>query len=72
MPLPPPSPCTKVCVLGGDGFCLGCLRTGDEIGRWRDMTAEEQWRLIGQLAERRKQRASAAAPSGDTPPDQGS
>ncbi len=33
------SPCINVCVLGSAGYCLGCLRTGDEIARWRDMSA---------------------------------
>lgn len=55
---PPESPCIKVCVLDGHGFCIGCLRTGDEIGRWRDMSADEQWRLLEQLAERRQQRTT--------------
>jgi uncharacterized protein len=69
MPLsPPPSPCIDVCVLDGAGFCIGCLRTGDEIGRWRDMTAPEQWQLIEQLQERRRQRAGATAPTGNSPP----
>jgi predicted Fe-S protein YdhL (DUF1289 family) len=61
---PPASPCINVCVLGAAGHCLGCLRTGDEIARWRDMTAREQWQLIDVLAERRARFA--------TPPDGGS
>jgi predicted Fe-S protein YdhL (DUF1289 family) len=40
--------------LDAKGFCVGCLRTGDEIARWTSMTAEEQWRLIETLRERRK------------------
>jgi len=55
-PAAPPSPCINVCVLDGTGHCIGCLRTGDEIARWRDMNAREQWSLIEQLAERRKAR----------------
>ena len=55
---PPQSPCINVCVLDGAGFCIGCLRTGDEIGRWRDMSADEQWRLLERLAERRQQRTT--------------
>ena len=62
---PPPSPCTKVCTLDGDGFCIGCLRTGDEIGRWRDMSAEEQWQLLEQLAERRRQRTASRGGTND-------
>ena len=37
-----------------NGFCVGCLRTGDEIARWMAMSAAEQWQLLAQLAERRK------------------
>jgi len=69
---PPPSPCNKVCALDGDGFCLGCFRTGDEIARWRDMSAAEQWRLIERLEERRKQRGAPLSPPGSTPPGGGS
>lgn len=59
-------------MLGGDGFCLGCLRSGEEIARWRDMSAAEQWRLIERLEERRKQRGVATPPPGGTPPGGGS
>jgi len=51
----PPSPCVNVCSLDANGFCVGCLRTGDEIARWMAMSAAEQWQLLAQLAERRKQ-----------------
>jgi predicted Fe-S protein YdhL (DUF1289 family) len=64
----PASPCTNVCILGAAGYCLGCLRTGDEIARWRDMSAPEQWQLIDQLAERRAERLTALI----APPDGGS
>jgi len=50
---PPSSPCINVCVLGSTGYCLGCLRTGDEIARWREMSAGEQWQLIDTLDQRR-------------------
>jgi predicted Fe-S protein YdhL (DUF1289 family) len=43
-------------VLDPKGFCVGCLRTGDEIARWRSMSAEEQWQLIHALDERRRTR----------------
>jgi uncharacterized protein len=54
---PPPSPCTKVCVLDADGLCRGCLRTGDEIARWMAMSPVEQRRLIETLDERRRHRS---------------
>ena len=50
----PPSPCINVCCLDAHGLCIGCLRTGEEIGRWMSMSAAEQWRLIAALVERRK------------------
>jgi predicted Fe-S protein YdhL (DUF1289 family) len=52
----PPSPCTKICTLDVHGLCIGCLRTGDEIGRWASMGATEQWRLISELEARRRLR----------------
>jgi len=50
----PPSPCINVCALDARGWCVGCLRTGEEIGRWPSMSGAEQWRLLAELAERRK------------------
>ena len=50
----PRTPCTKVCSLDRQGFCAGCLRTGEEIARWMSMSAAEQWRLIAELERRRK------------------
>jgi len=51
----PPSPCINVCSLDANGYCIGCLRTGTEIGRWLAMSPAEQWRLIAELAQRRQQ-----------------
>ena len=50
----PPSPCINVCSLDVRGLCVGCLRSGDEIARWLAMSAQEQWRLLDELKERRK------------------
>jgi predicted Fe-S protein YdhL (DUF1289 family) len=50
----PRSPCTKICSLDEQGYCLGCLRTADEIGRWTSMSAAEQWRVIAELKRRRE------------------
>ena len=37
------SPCNKVCTIDASTrFCLGCLRTADEIMRWRDMSDAER------------------------------
>jgi uncharacterized protein len=50
----PRSPCTKICSLDEQGYCLGCLRTGEEIARWMSMSAAEQWRVIAELKRRRE------------------
>ena len=68
----PPSPCINVCVLDGAGLCLGCLRTGDEIGRWRDMSPPEQWRLLERIEQRRNLRLGGVATPPATPPGEGS
>lgn len=48
----PESPCTGVCRLDGAGVCLGCGRTGAEIGEWLEAGVERK-REIRVAAERR-------------------
>jgi predicted Fe-S protein YdhL (DUF1289 family) len=52
----PPSPCINVCSLDSRGYCIGCLRTGEEIGRWMSMSAAQQWSLLAELERRKLQR----------------
>jgi predicted Fe-S protein YdhL (DUF1289 family) len=48
-----PSPCNKVCVLDPvTGFCIGCGRTGEEIGAWLAMEEAERAALVAQLPTR--------------------
>jgi monothiol glutaredoxin len=49
----PQSPCIKVCVLGPDGRCTGCLRTVGEIAAWSTMSARQQWAVMDALTRRR-------------------
>jgi hypothetical protein len=50
-----PSPCVGVCRLDDtDRYCVGCLRTLDEIARWAGMTREERLRVIAELPARRR------------------
>ena len=45
--VPPVStPCIRTCTLDGDGVCIGCHRTVDEIIRWREMGEDERLRLM--------------------------
>jgi len=38
----PLSPCIGICRLDGRGLCIGCQRTGEEIGRWAHMADGER------------------------------
>jgi predicted Fe-S protein YdhL (DUF1289 family) len=47
------SPCNKVCVLDpATGWCIGCGRTGEEIGAWIFMADDEQRALVAELPAR--------------------
>lgn len=50
-----PSPCIGVCKLDDQQTCTGCLRTIEEIKRWRTMSDQERQirmrRIQKQLAQ---------------------
>ncbi len=47
------SPCVKVCVISpASGLCIGCHRTGEEIGRWSRMTPTERREIMAVLPDR--------------------
>lgn len=55
---PDQSPCIGVCVLdGSSGLCRGCLRTGEEIGAWRDASREHRRHILRRIEARRAQKA---------------
>lgn len=55
---PDHSPCIGVCVLdGSSGLCRGCLRTGEEIGAWRDATRERRREILCRIETRRARQA---------------
>jgi predicted Fe-S protein YdhL (DUF1289 family) len=50
---PVPSPCNNVCRMdGATGFCLGCLRTIEEVIAWRDLPDDGRRDVWRQLAMR--------------------
>jgi predicted Fe-S protein YdhL (DUF1289 family) len=53
-PLPILSPCIGICRLGSDGWCEGCLRSGDEIARWVAMGEAERHRLMEEVLPQRQ------------------
>jgi uncharacterized protein len=49
-----PSPCTGVCRMDEPtGWCVGCLRTLDEIARWSLLDAAGRQAVRQQLTRRR-------------------
>jgi uncharacterized protein len=56
------TPCIKICVLDPvTGLCIGCGRTGQEIGGWVSMGADERRRVMQALPERLRTMTSRAA-----------
>jgi len=45
----PLTPCIGICRLDSRGYCEGCLRTGEEIGRWRMMSDAERRHVMDVL-----------------------
>jgi len=53
-PSPPiATPCINVCRLDERGYCIGCYRSGEEIGRWRAMSQDERLRLMRDVLPQR-------------------
>lgn len=48
------SPCVGVCTLDADGYCIGCLRTGDEIAAWRSLDDAERIRFMDEVLPQRE------------------
>lgn len=58
----PISPCIAVCVLDpASGYCRGCFRTIAEISAWVSLDAEAKQRILAELPERRRRKASQQA-----------
>ena len=55
----PVSPCLGICRLDPDmQYCVGCLRTLDELRDWTSMSREQKHALIRDLEARRQQQES--------------
>jgi predicted Fe-S protein YdhL (DUF1289 family) len=48
------TPCIGTCRLDGRGYCVGCLRTGEEIGRWRMLSDPERLHVMRVILPGRK------------------
>lgn len=61
--LPVPSPCRDVCTMDpASGYCLGCLRTIDEIAGWSAYDDADKRRIWTTLPARAAFLAGEATP----------
>jgi uncharacterized protein len=58
------SPCRDICRLDAAGVCIGCGRTGSEIGEWPRASAQRR-REIRVIASLRLEKSSEAAQGGE-------
>jgi predicted Fe-S protein YdhL (DUF1289 family) len=50
-----PSPCVNVCQMHPEtNYCVGCLRTMEEIADWLDMRNEEKLEVLARVERRKK------------------
>lgn len=57
LPFDIPSPCIGVCkILPDEEFCVGCLRTRNEIKIWRSTDNTTRLDILSELKERRHAR----------------
>ena len=64
------SPCVGRCRIDADtGWCIGCLRTLDEISQWRDSSDAQKRIIWARLSTRRQPPAPC---SGVSPAQEGS
>ena len=54
LPCVPSSPCVGVCRLDRRGYCVGCLRSGEEIARWGAMAETERLRVMREILPARQ------------------
>jgi uncharacterized protein len=54
------TPCIGVCTLDPDGFCDGCLRSGDEIAGWLSMDDAQRLHLMESVLPAREARLETA------------
>jgi uncharacterized protein len=49
------SPCIDICKVDlRSGWCRGCLRTRDEIKRWKDLKKKKRLKVLRSLPIRRR------------------
>ncbi|MDP3875976.1 MAG: DUF1289 domain-containing protein [Methylobacter sp.] len=47
------SPCVRMCCLDDENICLGCFRSLDEIGQWRELTTQQRQEILNTVNARK-------------------
>lgn len=48
------SPCNELCLIDEEtGYCLGCLRTSEEIAEWGNFSEEQKIRVLNEIEQRK-------------------
>lgn len=61
----PPSPCVGICIIGSDGFCIGCFRSRADVQEWWIATPAEKRAILARCAERQRIEEEAARAPGN-------
>ncbi len=51
------SPCNGICIMDEDtGFCVGCLRTSEEIAGWQEYSDERRNLVLDEIKQREREK----------------
>ena len=58
----PETPCIKVCKVDSEkGYCIGCLRTLDEIARWSQVDNAEKEQIYTEILIRKMRKSQTSS-----------
>ena len=49
-----PSPCVGICIVGAEGYCIGCFRTRDELADWWTADSVRRRAILERCRKRRQ------------------
>jgi predicted Fe-S protein YdhL (DUF1289 family) len=56
-----PTPCVGICIVGAEGWCIGCYRDRDELKAWWSATAAQKLDILARCRERAAREAGNRA-----------
>jgi len=49
-----PSPCVGICIVGAEGYCIGCFRTRDELADWGQASPAARRAILARCLQRQR------------------